>query len=230
MPTNHADGIPTNQAARQHQCPTCYEIRAEWAGWVLDDKWGGSPEEIEDFVAKHANPAERRHRLLAGFADYDRAVVLQIKDDPAALKAIERACAVGDDWRFLRERAGIKRRLGDNAGRLTDLDRAVAARPGIPSTLAVRAWALADANRWEDAGRDLLFALRCEPTSRRGAVLYPGIVAKLNALGWTAHQEGRSTEAIRIFSLLHLLAPQDEQIASRAAAVRLSGAGEAERK
>lgn len=213
------------------QCPTCYEIRAEWAGWVLAEKWGGSPDEIEGFTAKNANPAERRHRLLAGFVDFDRAVTLQDhQDGPAALKAIERACALGDDWRFLRERAGIKRRMGDNVGRLADLDRADAARPGFPSLVAVRAWALADANRWEDAGRDLLFALRGEPTSKRGAWLYPGIVARLNALGWTAHQEGRSTEAIRIFNLLQMLAPRDEQIARRAAAVRLSGAGEAERK
>lgn len=207
------------------RCPACYEIRAEWAGWALLPMWGGSIDQIERFAARRAHAGERHHRLLSGFADFARAEAAQ---GTASLEAIDRACALGDDWRFLRERAAIKRQLGDAKGRLADLERANAIRPGIPWVVFGRAWALADGDRWEESGRDLLYVLRSEPTSTLGAWLHPRIVQGLDTLAWKANREGRRADAVRLYALVQALAPGDEEIAHRAEAARAARPGRAE--
>jgi tetratricopeptide (TPR) repeat protein len=207
------------------RCPSCYEIRADWVGWALLPRWGGSLEEMEAFAAHRSNPKNPRHRMLRGFVDFERAEEADQDDrSDVAIAAIDRACALGGDWRFLRERAALRRQRGDHVGRLADLNRADAARPGIPWVVFGRAWALADAQRWEEAGRDLLYVLRSEPTSSLGIWLQPRVVRALDVLGWKAHQEGRPADAARVYALARALAPADEKIAERSAAVARGGA------
>ena len=198
------------------RCPECYEIRVEWVAWALLPKWGGSYEEMEAFAAR-ASPANPRHRRLRGFVDLDRAEeAARERRTSDALVAMEGACALGDDWRFLKERASLRREAGDMAGRLADLERADAAEPGVPSVVAARAWALAEARRWEEAARDTLYALRSDPTSVVGLWLQPRVVRALDVLAWQAHQEGKGGDARRLYELARALAPKDERIAGRA--------------
>lgn len=203
-------------------CPSCYEIRAEWVGWGLLSRWGGGPDDIKAFVEQRSDPASRMHRRLLGFADFDRS--LDALDKTSELAAIDRACSFGDDWRFLRERAAVKRALDDHAGRLADLERAELARPGMPWVVAGRAWAFADAGRWEEAGRDLLYVLRSEPVSKVGTWLFPRVVQGLDVTAWREHLVGRDDVAQRLYVLAAALAPHDPSIAQRLAIVRRTSA------
>ena len=213
------------QAERQleaalRRCPSCYELRAEWVGWALQPRWGGSLEEMERFAVERADCRNPRHRLLRGFLYQERGSLAATEGRrDEAMAAIDRACALGDEWRFLGRRAEYRRQLGDQAGRLADVERAAAARPGHPLVLFRRAWALADARRWEEAGRDLLYVLRSDPTSSEGIWLLPRVIRALDVLAWKAHKAGRAGEALRLYDLARLLAPADPGIAQRSEAV-----------
>jgi tetratricopeptide (TPR) repeat protein len=157
-----------------------------------------------------------RMRFLPGYIDRDWAQVLLIEERPnEALVAIERACALGDYWVFLKQRAEIRDHLNDLSGALADLDRAITLSPGDPNLLIHRAYAHHRAQHWEAAGRDLLAGIRMDPTDDRGRRIHGSVVQGLVYEGWVHHTAGRRQDALRVYDLAAELAPRNPEVQSR---------------
>ena len=201
-------------------CPTCLRPRVAYMH-ALEPRWGGSYAEMAAFATSSAAAANPRMRLLAGYVDLDKAIVLaraESYDD--ALIAIGRACAIGDAWDFLVERASIHERRENHALARADVERAATLRPGLPDILFQRARARAITGQWEPAARDLLAGLRVNPTDDFGRASFDWIVNGLDREGWAHHTAGRKDDAIRVYELLHELAPTNRDMnARRTAAV-----------
>jgi tetratricopeptide (TPR) repeat protein len=211
-------------------CPSCYHVRVQWL-WALQPRWGGSLEEMDAFVAERSDPASRRHRNLVGFVLRERARVLSLESPKSSeIRSLkERECAVGGEWVFLVACAD-QRKKEDRDGFLADLSRAEAVAPGLSEVLARRASAYVDAQRWEEAARDLLVVLRSRPVSNLGVRLHPRVLRALDTLAWKAHQAGQGGTAARLYELAVALAPGDGDLAGRAAVARRAAGPGSSRK
>jgi tetratricopeptide (TPR) repeat protein len=196
-------------------CPACLQVRAAFMTAIIP-RWGGSYEAMRRFAQEVDVSLNPRLRVLPGYIEMDRAQLLVIDGQNAkALTAIERACALGEYWEFLEERADIRNRLNDRAGALADAERALAARPGHPRLVILRGYLRGRAQQWEAAGRDLLAGLRMEPTNSLGRFSLDTTVRGLVSAGWAHHQAGRHQEALQVFDLAADLAPLDRDVQSR---------------
>jgi Domain of unknown function (DUF4034) len=209
-------------------CPTCFYPRVEWLR-ALEPRWGGSLEEMEAYAVDRADPKAPLHRLLRGYVDLERATQARFKSaNEEAFAHLDAACARGDYWRFLVARADAGTRPDGVNAYLPTLEEANAAHPGLSEVLARRAGAYYSATRWEEAGQDLLYVLRANPTSNLGGQLHARVVRALDAMGWKEHQAGRRAGAARLYALAKALAPSDESLAARAALVGQASPGQAE--
>jgi tetratricopeptide (TPR) repeat protein len=202
-------------------CPSCFQVRVTFILYSRP-RWGGSHDEMRAF-AKGCDPRQNaRCPALEGFVDFDVAVgAREHKDLDAAARAIDRALAFGECAEFYDERALIRERKEDHAGALADAERAVALRPASPDVRVRRARALFELQRWEEAGRDLLAALRVEPTDREAKLIAPDVVNGLVYAGWQEHKAGRREAVLRILDLAAELAPSERKVLSRRAAAIL---------
>jgi tetratricopeptide (TPR) repeat protein len=193
-------------------CPSCFRVRVSFIK-SLRPRWGGSYEAMAAFANESAHAENPRLRLLAGYVDHDKAETLAHEkklDD--ALAAIERACALGEFWDFLDERAKIQTLRGDLEKALADADRALELRPGSPEVLFERAEVHGRAKRFEAAGRDLLEGLKANPTDPGARRIASWVARGLAREGWRAHTEGRRDDALRCLDLAAVLAPGDAEI------------------
>jgi len=206
-------------------CPACFQVRATYITSLLP-RWGGSYEAMRSFAREADAALNPRLRLLPGYIDQDRAQLLVLdRKYEEALMAIDRACALGDYWEFLEERAGIRDRLKDGTGALADVERAIAARPGQPRLVILRAYLHYRAQRWEPAGRDLLAGLRMDPTDDTARFILDTVVKGLVYQGWVHHQAGRREEALQVYDLAAELAPRNQEVQGRRRAI-IAGASE----
>jgi tetratricopeptide (TPR) repeat protein len=196
-------------------CPGCFQVRAAYVGSLVP-RWGGSYGEMRDFAREGNLALNPRMRFLPGYVDRDRAQVFLIEKSPQkALAAIERACALGEYWEFLEQRAEIRDHLNDPSGALADLDRAITLRPGHPRLLIWRAYVHHRALRWEAAGRDLLAGIRMNPTDRTARRILDTVVQGLMYDGWVHHKAGRRQDALRVYDLAAELAPTNREVQSQ---------------
>ena len=196
-------------------CPTCVQVQVVYLPAQVP-QWGGSYERMAQLAAQGARPENPRTRLLPGYVALEQARVLFLhRDDRAALAAVQAACAFGDHWEFLAERAKIEAALHDDRAARADLDRAEALRPGVTAVLAERAAVHGRAKRWELAGTDLLGALRAEPTDDRALELHPWIVQGLIFDGWQTYQAGHADDALRKLDLAAELDPTNGEVRQR---------------
>jgi tetratricopeptide (TPR) repeat protein len=196
-------------------CPACFQVRATYITSLVP-RWGGSYEAMRSFAQEADASLNPRLRFLPGYIDEDRANLLRIDNKYAeALTTIERACALGDYWEFLEERARIRDRLKDGTGALADVERAIAARPGHPRLVILRAYLHYRAQHWEPAGRDLLAGLRVDPTDDTARFVLNAVVQGLVYEGWEHHKAGRREEALKIYDLAAELAPRNEEVQRR---------------
>jgi len=205
-------------------CPSCFQLRAAYLGG-LEPRWGGSYILMDAFAREAKDPARPRLRLLAGYADLDRAKDLRFdKHYDEALATIQRACALGDYWEFLFERAVIQDRRDDVPNALADVDRAIALRPGVAEVMAERAHILFKQSDYDGATRQLIDALRLDPTDEDARHLFPLVVKGMSHIAWDAFQAGKQDEALRLLDLGADLAPLDRDIDHRRTWI-LTGAG-----
>lgn len=214
--TGDRAGARTAVARALRACPSCFQVRVAYL-IQLQPRWGGSYEEMLAF-ARAAGRASRnpKLRLLPGYVDLDKANMLaREKKLDEALAAVERACALGEHWEFLKERAYLRRGLKQFDAALADLDRAAAIRRGHPDILNERAFAKADLRRWEAAARDLVAALRVQPTNAASRTLAPYLVKGLDYDAWQRHKAGDTPGAIRLLDLALGLDPQNHAVQKR---------------
>ncbi|HSB69995.1 MAG TPA: tetratricopeptide repeat protein [Burkholderiales bacterium] len=196
-------------------CPSCFQVRATYVGSLVP-RWGGSYEAMASFAQEASAVANRRLRFLPGYIDEDRADLLLLDSRPEeARTAIERACALGEYWEFLEERARVRDHLNDRGGAVADLDRAIALRPGHPRLLITRAYLHHRAQQWEPAGRDLLAGIRIDSTDGTARRILNPVVQGLMYEGWGHHQAGHRDDALRVYDLAAELAPRNHEVQQR---------------
>lgn len=191
-------------------CPRCFQVRVAYL-YELTPRWGGSYEEMSEFI-RRTDQSNPRAALLSGYIDLDRADQLRRDKDPLALTVAERACALGAHWEFLLGRARVQLALEKPEAALSDLNQAVALRPGYPALLFERARAHLRLKHWEEAGLDLRAALQVEPPSEHGRVLLPICLQGLLSASRKAAQAHDRDGALRILDLAGELGPQDLRV------------------
>ncbi len=196
-------------------CPSCFLLRS--AHIVrLTPRWGGSYEEMQAFAAKLPSTAHPRLKLLIGYADVDRSkIARREKRHDDALALANAACALGDHWDFLEERARVWMAMQRYDEAQKDLDLAVDMRPELPSLRFARSELFVRKEAWESAAADLLIAARVDATDSSTRWLMAKVVRGLSAQGWAAHQAGRRDEAIRLLDLAEQLSPFDREVHER---------------
>jgi len=193
-------------------CRPCFQVRVTYIE-TLRPRWGGSYEEMRGFAEHRVDPDNRRHRLLPGYIDLDKAAILRKdKKYDEALKVVQRACALGNHWEFLLARADINRRAGRAASALEDITRAERLRPGLPQALFDRAWALMDLKRYEAAARALLAGMRIAPTDSSARQLHRSAVQGLLYEAGVLHKAGKHADTLRLLDLAAELAPTDRKV------------------
>ncbi|HTM43575.1 MAG TPA: DUF4034 domain-containing protein, partial [Polyangiaceae bacterium] len=195
---------PLAQAALAHSltiCPSCFAVRALYMT-VLEPRWGGSLEEMERFAEIQARAPYPDLKLLAGFADSERAsIAYDKKDYGEALRYSNAACARGPHQGFLDQRAQIWGALKDYEKAEADADAALELSPVRPALRSTRAWIRDSRENWEGAAEDLIAGLRVDPTDEKARRLKPHVVEGLNYAGWQAHLKGDKATALRLLEL-----------------------------
>ena len=200
-------------------CPRCYLIRAAYMS-TLVPRWGGSYEAMAAFARESEQVPNPKMRLLKGYVDQDQANMLHISRRYAeALVAIERACALGDHPRFLKQRGQAYRRLNQLDKAMQDFDRALELHPPDSDMILQRAKIHSLAQRWEPAARDLVAGLRIDPSSEFGLTTRGIVLPPLLNEATQAQQAGRRGDAVRLIELAAQLAPENADVQARRAAL-----------
>jgi tetratricopeptide (TPR) repeat protein len=201
-------------------CPTCIFIRAAFLAH-LRPRWGGSHEEMRTFARSCNATVNPRCRFLEGYIDDDIAVgAMERGDLDEAERAMDRALALGEWHDFYDTRAMIRVKKKFYSGALEDATKAVTLRPGNIEFRIRRAQALVRMKRWEEAGKDMLDALRVQPTDSFAKDVAPDVVNGLIYAAWAAYRAGQRDDALRIYDLAAELAPTERRvIGGRAAAI-----------
>jgi|GEM_PF-751130 len=181
-------------------CPACFQPRATQQN-ALEPRWRGSYERM----ARAAKAADQRLNprfvQLPGYELIDRAAVAASeKDDKGALAFAQRAVALGDNVDFLLRLSRTLATLGDSAGSLKAISHALELRPQRADLLIFRAYVYtrADLRDYEAAYRDMLLALRLDPTSPKGSSTLRTVAQGLDFLAGQAQQRGDLSGAIRL--------------------------------
>ncbi len=198
--------------AAEHICPSCFQVRVAYI-YSLTPRWGGTYEQMTQFAKSVQDPAYPKMAALLGYADKDRAdMLIRDKHLDQALRLMDVVCKQYDHWEFLDQRAEILLWKKEPSAALPDLNRAMALRPGYPALLLRRATAYSMLSRWEEAGTDLLGALRADPTDETGRYHHPFIVKGLLDMAWRDANTGKRDEALRLLDLAAQLAPLDHNV------------------
>ena len=216
-----AEGDPAGEQvaiqAALSACPSCFRVRVSHM-FAMMPRWLGSHAKMLEFARRSAEGStDPRMKLLQGYVDLDRTHALsRNKRHKEALAVIQRACALGDHWEFLEERADQHLRLDDVASARADIDRASELRPMEPKVIERRIAVATRESRWEVAGRDLQLLVRMNPTSSVARTPGPCSTASSSRLG-APHGATRG-RAPRVRSRAEL-APNDVRVQQRRAAV-----------
>lgn len=204
-------------------CPACFQVRVTFVH-ALSRRWHGGSAEMRAFALSAPVAANPRLRFLPGFADLDRARDLaDAQQYPEAVAAVDHACALGEFWVFLAERAKVLASSGDLRAALSDLDRAIVLAPGEFELLFQRVRLRLQRKEPEAASTDLVAALRHEPADKEAQALTVRVIKAIVYAGWEHEQAGRRTDALRLFDRALQLSPGDADIVRRRA--RVAGGG-----
>lgn len=173
-------------------------------------------QEMRAALSDRENP---RFRALGGYPDFDRATYApeapktedRRKRLEFILARVDHALTYGEYWGYLYQRARALRGLGgrdDDA--LATLDRADALRPMEPSVLSERAALHANRNEWIAAGRDLLTALRIDPTEPNGKRYATDVLNGLMGEARASADAGRRDSALEAVGLVLDMCPDHD--------------------
>ncbi|MGC4119773.1 MAG: hypothetical protein QM765_35405 [Myxococcales bacterium] len=114
-------------------------------------------------------------------------------------------------WSFLYARAQIKRDLFKYEATYQDIERAWTLRPGVSHVLMERSFLEAKVGKWEEAGADLLTALRMDSTSHTVDFMVGLVVPKLcrDAVNL---QKTDPAKARRLFDLAAAIRPDHDAV------------------
>jgi len=207
--TSATEDLATTAMKALTICPACMSIRVMWID-SLTPRWGGTYESM-DAVAKSAKVSRNpRLRFLRGYVDADQAeLLLHDKKLDEALVAINRACALGDYEAFLEQRSRIYRAKKQLPEARRDIDRALDLQPSSPKLLMTRAYLRNDQKEYEGSARDLIAALRIEPTVHGARELRQPAVAGLMYEAGQHHQQKRPADALRVVEMAIELDPDN---------------------
>ncbi len=207
-------------------CPGCFQIRVAYL-WRSTPRWGGSFLEMQAYAKNVDASLNPKLRLLPGYEDLGAAQIANEKNDYAAeLEAAQRACALGEHWEFLYTRARAYIFLEKLDLAKADLDLAIKIRPMQSDLLAERAYVLNAQKSYEAAARNLLQALRIEPTNYRGRQIFASVVQGVIYQAWQDHEAGHDQDALRELDLGGELDPSNHDLQQRRAWI-LSGGSDA---
>ncbi len=158
--------------------PASYEIRKSYLFSILP-KWGGSFDEIAEFLADTKQYENRNSNLkpLAGFIYYVKGMIARERNQFAeGLELLTKAIEYGEKSWFYYERGLCYYQLNDYDKAISDLSRSVAMYPENISALYWRSWSYREKEMYAEALGDLDLVVQLEPTnakyiSNRGAVL-----------------------------------------------------------
>ena len=225
LPISDDDLAARMRARAFAACAGCLHVRTQHLVSLIP-RWGGSYEAIEGFVATLSPRDNPRFPALAGYVDLDQADLALSANDRMrfehALADVDRALAHGENWEYLYLRARTLRGLGgrdDEA--LVTLNRADALRPMKPAVLSERAALHANRNEWIPAGRDLLTALRIDPTERNGKRYATDVLDGLLAQSRASADSGKRQDALDAIQLVLDMCPDHES--ARALRAKLDG-------
>jgi tetratricopeptide (TPR) repeat protein len=194
-------------------CAGCLHVRTTYLNSLIP-RWGGSYEAIKAYVgtlSPHDNP---RFRALGGYVDFDLADVALRGNDAkrfdTVLADVDRALLHGDYWQYLYLRARMLRGLARDDEAMVALNRADALRPMNPAVLSERAALHANRDEWIAAGRDLLTALRIDPTEPDGKRYATDVLNGLLGLARRSEDAGKRQDALDAVQLVLEMCPDDD--------------------
>jgi tetratricopeptide (TPR) repeat protein len=212
MTTSDSKRFSKMQALAFHACAGCLEVRVEYM-LSLTPRWGGSPDEMRSFADSLNARDNPRFRALGGYVDFDRAETVMGSDDKnrfaRALEAVDLALRHGQYWEYLLLRAKALRGLARFDEALDVLNQAGELRPMGPSMLAERAALHCNREEYLAAGRDLLAALRDDPTHWTAKRYATDVVHGLLGDARRLDAEGKRQEALESIGVLLDLCPTD---------------------
>lgn len=224
MATSDDDRASRMSGAAFRACPGCLQVRVAHL-LSLTPRWGGSYEAIQAFVSALSPRDNPRFRALGGYADFDRATAIEQKDNPRrredALADIDRALGYGDYWEYLLARGYALRALARDDEALAALNGADALRPAAPAVLSERAALHCNRKEYVAAGRDLLAALRSNPTEPDGKRYATDVLNGLMSTAEASDAAGKREEALEALQIVLELCPDHR--AARALRTRLAG-------
>jgi tetratricopeptide (TPR) repeat protein len=211
MASSNTDDLRRVASKAAAACPSCLlpHVRMMHA---LEPRWGGSYDAMTELAKKVPVAKNPQLRVLPAYVDIDRAVSLRHDDKlDDALAADERACALGEYWKSLLDRALTFEEKKDLVHAERDVARANELRPGEPEVLFPLARIALGGQRWDAAGEALIAGLRIDPTDAEGRRLLPYVVQGLVYEGSQQYKAGRKEDALRTLELAIGLDPQSRE-------------------
>jgi tetratricopeptide (TPR) repeat protein len=194
-------------------CAGCLHVRTTYLHSLIP-RWGGSYDAIKVYVDTLSPRDNPRFQALGGYIEFDRANVALLGDDPkrfhTVLLDVDRALLHGDYWEYLYLRAKTLRGLARLDEALVTLNRADTLRPMNPAVLSERAALHANRKEWIPAGKDLLTALRIDPTEPDGKRYATDVLNGLLALARASEGVGDRQNALDAVQLMLDMCPNDD--------------------
>jgi tetratricopeptide (TPR) repeat protein len=210
-------------------CADCIGFYHEYMTSLLP-RWGGSYPRLLAAAIRAPVGKNPRLRVLRGYVDYDEARILAANegDRERALERIQRACALGEHWLFLDERAQIEAQLGQQDAARRDSERAAELEPTRAEVRFHRGRILLASKEYEGAGRELVAGLHLDATDEEGRELLPSVKQGLIYAGWEQHKAGHRDVALRLLDLAVELDPDDKALQGRRTFILSDGKHRAE--
>ncbi|MBN2693142.1 DUF4034 domain-containing protein [bacterium] len=121
--------------------PQSFRIRISYL-LSISPRWGGSYEEMEQFIEKSQKDIDKneRFKVLSAFIDYDKGDLLYIAGkNKKALEYLDKALEFGEHFILYDKRAEILHNLGKSKKALEDCDKSIELEPESDNSYLIKA-------------------------------------------------------------------------------------------